>query len=94
MNSSPSFSLPPSLLPPLPPSLPSPPFQLSELQSKLKESEARVHSLSEQLRTAKLNLEAREAEITLLSREKEYWPVREGRGRDLQLQFHLIMQFL
>ena len=49
--------------------------QLSELQAQLRESESQSEVLSQQLQTAHQSLESREAEITLLSREREFWPV-------------------
>ena len=68
LSPSPSPSLPLSPSPPLP-------IQLTQVQVKLRQSETQSEMLTQQLHATRRMLEAREAEITLLSREREFWPV-------------------
>lgn len=50
-------------------------LKLSEVRLKLRETESQSEMLSQQLHTTQQKLESRDTEITLLSREREYWPV-------------------
>ena len=46
-----------------------------ELRQRLKEKETQLEVLTQQLQATRQNLQSRETEITLLSREREVWPV-------------------